>query len=353
MANPIRNLKLTLISFFTILPLFASTAHAFGKAGPGGGNVIEENLADAGEISGWLQAAKEPARLALNQYEFVLRSMDSAEGVSPADSAKYKAIYQKLFGQERTVYQALDEAVFAPIPAGGCAGVDTTVDTDANSLKDPPNVCFSLENLSAKFHEKSGKPELIALVAHEVSHMVGATEDEAVLIQLMIQSMVSSAAFDLVAEVKSDFKQTLTDILDSTKELQRTHGAVQACTMLMAVQLQMGDVLNAFATNISSLGISVMQAKELGSFYAAYAKVVNLRVASCPTDKISRGQMRAIFNGKKQVTVRQILEGLGNSKSDIYPDDMVRWVKPGDRKLIDTELRDARVLLENVRKSNR
>lgn len=340
----IQSLFQKLGSALALTMVVAGLAHApnvsaagLGGVGDGGGNAIPEDAVSEGLIQDWLSHAKEPTRYALHQLEMTLGMLrkDKSQQVYQVD---YNALYQKLFEGKKTVYQALDEAVFAPILVGGCEGIDTPLDKDANSLKNAPNICFSLENLSYKLHEFSGKPQLIALIAHEVSHMVGATEDEAVMIQNMIQSSVSSSAFDSASELGQSFRANLSTAIDDAKTELGSPKKYCESVQFNAMTSTTMQLMNTVSDNISQLGMIVPTQQGLGHLYATLIKSVNLLNACAGRESDPR--IVALFKDRKQVTVRQYGTALGYTDWDQYPDVIVRRVNPKDEKTVRQELKD-------------
>lgn len=137
----------------------------------GGGGTLPSHPASVYEIQDIAQESKEDLLYLLNSYEW---------------REKYdqkKPLYQKLFGDSRKAQEILKDLrleVRLDKPCYTSQGVE--VDGSIYALK-PNTICLSAFRISQKLDKAVAKREVLALLMHEVSHFLGATEVEAVEFQ--------------------------------------------------------------------------------------------------------------------------------------------------------------------------
>lgn len=175
--------KLILLPFL----LLSETLWAGGNTGGmdgGGGGTLPAHPASVYEIQDIAQEAKPQLFYLLNGYEW---------------REKYdrqKPLYKKLFGGPRKAQEVLKDLLLEVrldkpcLTSGG-----TEVDGSIYALK-PNTICLSAFRISQKIDKAAAEREVLALLMHEVSHFMGATEDEAVELQKDISWWILNAKVD-------------------------------------------------------------------------------------------------------------------------------------------------------------
>lgn len=301
-------------------------ASSSGGVGDGGGNVIAEDMMGPYEIRDLLAKSKVPAK-------YVLRNIETI-GRNDTSSAEMGRIYQKLFGGSQTVYQALDQAVFEPIQTGGCDGIGG-MEHDASALKNAPRICFSLEALSAKLDEKSGRAQLLALVIHEVSHLVGTTEDEAQELQKSVQANVSTKLFDRISDIVEANKRDIKDIIEAGHSARQAIAANQKglfCQITPLMVSLVSNFQNRSSDYFGDPGISVLDPKGFSNFSSGFLKALNL-LSLCGKDSPRVG-IEAAFKGKNQTSLADYYQVFWQyaPPAGSLPNDKVRKLNPNRLK---------------------
>ena len=169
------------------LLLLTETLWAGGNTGGmdgGGGGTLPAHPASIYEIQDIAQEAKPDLLYLLNGYEW---------------REKYdqqKPLYKKLFGGPRKAQEVLKDLrleVRLDKPCFTSGG--TEVDGSIYGLKSN-TICLSAFRISQKVDKAAAEREVLALLMHEISHFLGATEDEAVDLQKDISWWILNAKAD-------------------------------------------------------------------------------------------------------------------------------------------------------------
>jgi hypothetical protein len=290
-----------------LMSLMASAAFA-GGAGDGGGDILPDDPANPYQVQRWLDEAKLPVRLALNHLEYNLLSFVKAKDLS----GDMLEVYRKLFASKKTIYQSLDEAIWVPLEKGGCEDLGGN-EHDASALKDAPRICFAMENLSHKLQMKSGRSKIVALIAHEVSHLSGTTEEEAVIVQKMIQNDVSDSIFS-IKDAVSSVKEAVGGIVESLDNLSRSASGRDGldqyfCTLLPVALTEINSLQERNFDYGSSVGIMFFTANNTWKIPQALMRAINL-MSVCATNKHDEAakfiaQLAKVFAGKKQIMMSE------------------------------------------------
>lgn len=299
------------------MSLMASTAFA-GGAGDGGGDILPDNPTNPLEVRQWLDEAKVPVRLALNHLEYVLSGVIKAKNI-PAETVH---IYRKLFASKKTIFQSLDEAVWVPLEKGGCEDLGG-VEHDASALKNAPNICFAMENLSQKLGSKSGRSKIVALIVHEVSHLSGTTETEAKIIQEMVQNDVSDSIFS-IGDSMNEVKENTNSIVENLEDLYRSVSSkkidFQFCTVLAVGLTEMNTLQQRNFDYGSSVGIGFFRSNNMWRLSAALLRSINL-LSVCAGNHIDLKRVARAFDGKKEIPLSRFYGAVYESSSTVEQGD--------------------------------
>lgn len=178
-----------MIKKLILLPLLllAETLWAGGNTGGmdgGGGGTLPAHPASIYEIQDIAQEAKPDLLYLLNGYEW---------------REKYdqqKPLYKKLFGGPRKAQEVLkDLRLEVRLDKPCLTSGGTEVDGSIYGLKSN-TICLSAFRISQKVDKAAAEREVLALLMHEISHFLGATEDEAVDLQKDISWWILNAKAD-------------------------------------------------------------------------------------------------------------------------------------------------------------
>ncbi len=318
-----------------------------GGNGSGGGNTIGSSPLSKGEIKDLINQSKDSAVYVLRRIELI-----GAFG-RKSDLGAIASVYQKLFLGPKTVYQSLKEVRFNSIETGPCH--DTQWDDKDASAKDSPEICFSLERLSAKLGHDSAQAEVLALVVHEMSHTMGATEDEAVLLQSMVKSSLSSDSLDKIPELVKRYRSDLSDAVanvDSFHAGLASYQAPEICVGIGFIGASINVVmLENWHSWVSSGGNGIIFSapKEVSALTGAFLKSMNL-MSLCAPDKMK--QVTSAFGSKSEMPLSEFeaaaMTGFNSSNALPVPSITIRKLVPGDMNTLEKEIVDIQTMLKSV-----
>jgi hypothetical protein len=177
---------ITLSAILTLTLTTLANAGSLGGVGGGGGGTLPTNPVGPWEVE---YIAKETfaklfLRLFYNQLEGGALSSEPA-------------VHEKLFGGKETIHHAIKKTGIYIADKTPC--YDAYGNPKDGSIHSPvPNtICISSFTISQKIPKSEAFPQIFSLIAHEYSHLVGATEDEADSIQRFAVVLLNSQKVDL------------------------------------------------------------------------------------------------------------------------------------------------------------
>ena len=193
-------------SFFLIIFLLLNSIStlAFGPGGTGGGSTILADPIDTFSAQDAFMDAKRIIYMHLRAMDYSLRKNPSQIDV------ELTSVYSKVLYSKPSMFEVLDNFDIYAIYGDLCRdSMENPVDASIfGPHKDSEfgkkmgltkdTICVSLKELKNKLTIDSYYNQIIALVAHEFSHLAGASEDEATLIQRhLFRSMTYSRGLNL------------------------------------------------------------------------------------------------------------------------------------------------------------
>ena len=171
-------MKFTLL-FIALLAL-PNFALAETKVIGNGGDVREENPVSVAYIQSLMPKARLMIRSWLQGLDGQIHPDDGLRGRYPRQLPVPRGA-EKLFAQSRDAYSYLDSEIRFKTEAP-CGSADKHSDGSVVS-ESPAVICISGFSMSRKLNEGNAKIQLEALIVHEIAHLTGATEEEAIAIQ--------------------------------------------------------------------------------------------------------------------------------------------------------------------------
>ena len=168
----------------SLIVLQSSMALAGGISGGGGGTtnpspVSQDRVAQAvdsgaGPILAYLKGAQ-------NRYFSALpfKKGEFQEGYAEYD----KALFAKLFSGPKSILDIFNEAKIEIRSAQPCYDADGKAWDGSIYANQPAAICISSLSMASKLNERNVAAETMALIIHELSHQLDATEAEAQAIQ--------------------------------------------------------------------------------------------------------------------------------------------------------------------------
>ncbi len=178
--------KIILSIFYIFISQNLNANSDIGGMDGGGGGTLPTNPAHIFEIKAVAEESRPTLLFWFNRYEYSSRYSQNT------------AIYQKLFKGKKTIQQTLKSLRLDVREDKPCfTSKGTEVDGSIYGTK-ANTICLSALRISQKVDQALVRREVIALLAHEVSHFMGSTEEEAVEIQ-------KSIAFDINNSERNDY----------------------------------------------------------------------------------------------------------------------------------------------------
>jgi len=347
--------KLTKLMTTLALGLALAPAHALGGGvTDGGGNAGVAIPMSPDEIRWALVVAKAPVLDILQSIDVMYnltQEQDKWQKTEP-----HKSLNEKLFKGTKTVYQTLAEAEFTPINQGGCEDLGGN-ENDASALKTAPKICFSLELLSKKLDSISGRIELYALIAHEVSHLVGTTEAEARALQEMIRKRVSIRTAEGVIELVNKVRAKVGDNRVGIKQVlaaAQKGNMTAACMTLMAVGTSTNALMQQNFDYFQDPGISALTPSEISLLAGSVTKALNALSFCSANQPEVQSKINQAFAGQKEMSLVEFVKRIYGYKAENLirvPDATIRLVTEGNKRSFLAELKDVMNFLDGLEQS--
>ena len=194
--------KSLLITFVSIAATQSAFAEHGGISGGGGGTSVPVKT-DLVSIKQSASQAKLPIIAFLNEEEWRFKQLNSGM------SDKWQSLSPKLFNGTVTIFDIINRTSVEVRETAPCLDSNRTEVDGSVFSKYAESICISSYRLVQKLDAYNYDYETSALVLHELSHLLGATEEEAVSIQVAfilnmrtspyarVQSVIWSAASPL------------------------------------------------------------------------------------------------------------------------------------------------------------
>lgn len=317
-----------------------------GGADTGGGNTIGSAKVTAEDVKKYIEQSKDLSVYIFRREEFLL--------LSPQHSGSaFESLGKKLFKGQKTIYQALNEAVLQPKEKGPCYDSQGK-EVDA-SAKDAPKLCFSLERLSARLNADSVQSEVLAIVAHEVSHMVGTTESEAKFLQGMVKDSLANDPFNKLPKLIKQYKYDVKDALDNANYLREKADALPVQELCSGLSVQFPMLNQLLQNNMNSLtdneknGIAYSAPNEIAAIQGTLLKSMNT-MTFCNYSNPAYQEIVKKFNGKDEMPLPEFQSALYPDAVNMIapPNWIIRRQNPSDLNALKLEIIDMSNALKDI-----
>lgn len=174
---------------FAVLFALPALAHAGGVIGGGGGGGTTPPVHASVEDIRFITVNGKKVIVAwLNRLEYFYKTKDHWDAAHPRPKIPPppSALMAKFFDAKPNIFQVLTESTIEARLQTPCADRDGKP-VDASIVATPPaNICMSLSRLHEKLYESNYERQIEALILHELTHLMGGDEDEAVYIQKLV-----------------------------------------------------------------------------------------------------------------------------------------------------------------------
>lgn len=164
--------SLVLAGIIGIFTVFSTAFASHGGVSDGGGGTLNPDPAQPADIAFYAQESSKAilSWLYRQEQEFIA----SPEEGSP---------YAKLFGHEKDIFQIMPSVKFELRMTAPCLDANGAPKDASIFGKEAGTLCISPFLMAPKLNRQTAERETAALMIHEISHLMGTTEDEAVQIQ--------------------------------------------------------------------------------------------------------------------------------------------------------------------------
>lgn len=324
---------------------------SLGGVATGGGNRLNEYSVGNARVAEKINNAKFATKYALRSFEIAVgfsKSPNMTTSMSPQTEQTLNSLAMKLFGGKETIYDALERAVLVTQLTGPCLDKEGS-EKDASVVNDP-NICFSVERL-ATLEQGSADKAIIALLAHEVSHMVGTSEEEASMLQSMVASNLPNDAFVKIPFEVEGFSLKASAAISTAQGMktQADQGQKQVlCAMAPMLQNAVTTLMMESMNSSGKMGIAFVGSRELNVLYVLLAKTMNVS-AYCLAPTLDYMGINQAFQGKNEMSVDELSHAVSPGSQGPWsaPNVKVRHLKDGDKSL-SSEMNDILRLLKHV-----
>lgn len=265
------------------LPTPALAKLEIGGNSGGGGNLNPSKLADAQTIDSFVRGELSPLLKMYFNYGFdpaVDKKPRRFAGVRYSDSKLdgYSiAVAEKLYGQSSTVFDKLGEVTIVA-QTDACTDPKTGEPKDGSAMGN--TVCLSTGRLANRYTINEYQKSVLALAAHELSHLLGTSEEEAEFLEAATLSTVkldswttnhlSSRLFD----VRNELESALERIENATRAYNNSPTAL--CLRLQKIRPAIAALKESTFSFEQAFGLSLMGSGQNAQIWVAALKAANL-----------------------------------------------------------------------------
>jgi hypothetical protein len=218
-----------------------------GGSDGGGGGTLPANPVYPYKIRDVLHTAKRDLRMYLNGRHF-----------QHAYSSGWRKSDAKLFSEKKTIFDVLEETDIELQMKKPCLDAyGKEVDASIHASR-PKTICLSAARIAPKVTEERYYLETISLLFHELTHLVGATEDEARAFQqdasLEIKGIDERTTYDLAVAYEDGVSRPL-NALRKLREERRGLSPQELSKRLDAIASQVFQLDTLAAKNISLMPV--------------------------------------------------------------------------------------------------
>ncbi|RYZ77198.1 MAG: hypothetical protein EOP05_02655 [Proteobacteria bacterium] len=286
-----------------------------GISGGGGGTLPSQPIA-TWQVREVIQDAKQSLIPLLN-----MKSLQFAR------SEVRSKVEHKLFGGSKTILDVLYETNIDVAYTGACKdGSGKEVDGSIYGST-PGAICISAERIAAKLTEERAIPEIVALIAHELSHKLGADEKEATEFQKDVAMSLSSP------HLRADARETIQASADASMDLQNKLG-----NLIRDIENTDQSKLDELLTNFRNAELDFFKATRsypfsiLGLREEHYYDVITERIQVVALylfadgDAYAAERLRIAFRGKTEVTFSEYSKNMKEIDSDrnVYANEVIK-----------------------------
>jgi hypothetical protein len=306
-----------------------------GGIATGGGGTIGSGTVSTYLVRKYIEESKLPLK-------YLLYTEETLSKFGTGGTENLIKLYHKIFDGRVTIFNALESAQFEILENGPCLD-NLGNDVEASAAK-APKICFNLQKISKNINSDSIEAEVAALVAHEVSHLIGTNEEEAHNLQLVIKYSFKKSTYDNLQREIENTKRDLSDLKTSLDQLflnLKSNTTTETCTVLGLLMTTIQNFNSKSFPTINSLYLSFFSYSELEMLNGILMKSVNaLGFCSSRPEFL---KMRSNFKGQPQMKLQDYYFATYPQPSNLIPvpaDWIIRKIEMNEIAPLVLELQD-------------
>lgn len=308
-------------SWILISVLAQSAAYAAGGVGSGGGETLASERVGLDQIAQAIQSSRNLVTAFLNhaEREMILGS------ANPRPDPLPKA-YSLFFSGSESVFDVLNLVRVEILRDAPCISSDGNP-YDGSVLSGVPHgICMSASRMLKKLTFANYRAEVAALMLHEISHLVGSTEEQAVEIQKVALQYFAhtdtAAIYDWNFRV-IDLLELFSNTLDMTTALLETRAPI-SCNHLQRVMGQSFSVFHQLTD--AGTRMSLTRERNIEYFRQSAIRLSAIADSLCTqpgygndSDRSSYGKrIETLFGDRTRITASEYAGDL-DPKYNRYP----------------------------------
>jgi len=293
-------------SKWVLLILFVSTAAfaAQGGISGGGGGTVPTDLVSTREIQDLIINQRWQLELFFHQLEIQSRKLGNKKCSD--------AICEKLFDFKKSIIDVMREVSIHFEMTGLCQAPDGSLHDGAAPGPTPASICISVDALSKKISRSEARPQVLALIAHEVSHLMGLTEEDAYAIQKdSLDAFNGKRSNEIENKINAAYQALvrgsfLLDRAISTSE--DWYATSETHHWLSEAQKAMESTLSPESDNENTIWFPLIRWNELGLSFEIFWRIEWLQISLCgnPGD-LCRGNLDKAFDSSTVKTFGELI----------------------------------------------
>ncbi len=285
--------------------LLTLRVYAGGVSGGGGGTVPADPIS-AQDLRKIVEEERWELKQFFNAYEIIQKTRGKG---NCQDS-----VCEKLFNGEHTIFSVLDSDINFQESAP-CLGPDGE---PHDGYAADQSICLSLFSMVQKLDVSEARPQVLALIGHELSHLVALDEKEADQVQKAALKAFWSKREEEMSKrresVKSGMREALEE-LELSRDMAEKNSEVALYNYEMFVENARYQIINLAEELRGKFSFSFISLSNYGAEDEAFWRLVWVLDALVSSGKT---ELDNVFSGASELTIKQAYEN--NAKNNFKVD---------------------------------
>ena len=292
------------------------SSEKYGGVSGGGGGTVPSNLVDAASIHTAIEQSRSALYLYFNNQDILRRTAD-------VPSANL------LFGGTKTIFDIIKTASIELNEYGTCRDPSNKEKDGAAPGSKPNSICISVKNLTSKLTTDNYWDQTVALIGHEFSHLEGADEAQAVVIQRDIINSLGQWRPAVVSNIVINGAMQIHKLLTNLDNLEKFPSEFASSETLNQLLLHNVDLIDSILSSnvIFANNLSAFNANESDVWWGVFWKLQMLSDWACSEDHSSnnfradvcKDNLDHFFRTDSQLTLPEVERRMNSGSSSQNP----------------------------------